>query len=65
MPDVSTTGEEAVPNAGQETIPGWRLSLPVCPAPDVFEGLVDQVGDTGLVEGGHDVDRRADLVRPA
>src|SRR5215208_7855535 len=29
------------------------LWLAVAAAADVFEGLVDQIGDTGLVEGGH------------
>ena len=37
----------------------WRIWLPVAAAPDVLEGLLEHVGDARLIEGGHEVDRRA------
>src|SRR5687767_9385551 len=34
---------------------GGRVALAVGAAADVVNGLVDEVGDAGLVEGGHEV----------
>jgi hypothetical protein len=37
----------------------WRVCLPVGAAADVVNGLVDEVGDARLEEGGHGVDHQA------